>query len=222
MAQAKMPGPQPARGDFQMVARRERDDHAGENHGHANNLREVQPGAEPEPFDQHGERRDEALGEQNRPAAAEPRQRLKIRGVAEADAGQSAQDKNGKRPAAGARAERVRPNRQKKHGAADAPEIRLHAAQPRRGAMAANGGDGKQQRGEQRGEHVGCKREIFGAANPVWRSRRADERSELLVILVRGNAPPASTSTPLSLRILAMSGATQRLFLSFREIGLMR
>jgi hypothetical protein len=35
--------------------------------------------------------------------------------------------------------------------------------------MAANGGDGKQQGGEQRGEHVGCERKIFGVANPVWR-----------------------------------------------------
>ncbi len=180
--------PQPARGDFQMVARRERDDHPGENHGHANNFREVQPGAEPEPFDQHGEQRGEALGEQNRPAAAEARQRLIISGVAEADAGQSAQDKNGERPAVRARAERICPNRQEKHGADNAPEICLHAAQPRRGAMAANGGDGKQQRGEQRGEHVGCKRKIFDAANSAWPSRPADEQLKLLVMLVRGKA----------------------------------
>ena len=71
-----------------MVARRERDGHAGQNHGDAKNFRQIQPRAEPEPFDQRGERRGEALREQNGPAAAEPRQGLKIGGVAQADAGQ--------------------------------------------------------------------------------------------------------------------------------------
>ena len=161
MALARIPIFQSARGDFQMVARRERDDHAGENHGHAKNFREVQPGAEPEPFDHRGEQRGEALGEQNGPAAAQPRQRLEIGGVAQADAGQPAQDKNGKRRAAGAGAQRVRPDGQKQHGAADAPEIGLHAAEPRGGAMAADGGDGEQQGGEQRGKHVGGERYFF-------------------------------------------------------------
>ena len=42
---------------------------------------------------------------------------------------------------------------QKNKRADDAPEIGLDAAQPRGGAMAADRGNGEQQRGEQRGEH---------------------------------------------------------------------
>ena len=123
--------------------------------------------AEPEPFNHRGARRDEALGEENRPAAAEPRQGLKIRRVAEADAGETAQNKNGKRspevPAPKVFAQIAR-KKKRRRCARNWPR----AAQPHGGAMAANGGDGKQQRGEQCGEHVGCGWEFFGAANPVW------------------------------------------------------
>ena len=109
--------------------------------------------AEPQPFNRDGGWRDQALREQNRAAAAESWQGLEQRGVAQADPGQPAPNEKPKRRAGRARAEHVRPDRQKEKRAGDAPEIRLDAAQPRGGAMAAHRGNGKQQRGEQRGEH---------------------------------------------------------------------
>ena len=147
--------PQPARGDFQMIARRERDNHPGENHDHAKNFREVQPGAEPEPFDERGEGRGETLREQNGAAAAEPGQRLEIRAVAEADAKEAAQHE----PfgcAVETGAEKVRPNGQENGSESDAPEIGLDAADLPGGAITADGGRGEEQRGEQGREHQSC------------------------------------------------------------------
>ena len=158
------PGPQPARRNFQMVARGHRDGHAGEDDRDAKDFRQIQSGAEPEPFDQRGARGGEALREQDCPAAAKPRQGLKIRRVAQADAGEAAQNENGKCNAGRARAEKVRPDGQEEKRAADAPEIGLDTPQPRGGAMPANGGHGKQQRGQERGKHDGYGRKRFDAA----------------------------------------------------------
>ena len=130
--------------------------------------------------------------------------------------------KTGKRRAARARAQRVCPEGQEQHGPADAPEIGFHAAKPRGSAMAANGGDGEQQGGEQRGKHVGCERRFSGPTNPVGRLRRADEPLEFLVRLVRGHAVGVFGFHAAFLEDFGDVRCDQRLFLSFRETGLMR
>src|SRR5208282_335003 len=136
-----------------MVAGRKRDGHATQDHGDAKYLRDVELGAKPEPFNHDGNGRGEALREQNGAAAAKSRQSLEIRRVTQANAGQPAQNENGKCRATCAGAQGVRPDRQKKKRAANTPEIGLDTTEPRRGAMTADCGQGEQQRGEQRGEH---------------------------------------------------------------------
>ena len=81
------------------------------------------------------------------PAAAESRQRLKKAAVAQADARQAAQNKNGKRVTVKTGAESVRPNGEEPGCQTGTSKIGFHAADLRGRAMAANCGNGKRQRG---------------------------------------------------------------------------
>ena len=135
------------RGDPAVIAR-QRDGHAGQNHRDAEKLRTRQHRAEPEPFDQDGEGRDEALREQHGAAAAKPGQRLEKSGVAEADAEESAHDEKRQRRTRQVRRQKGAPTaREKKQRGGNAPEVGLRAADLTRTAVAAYGGDGEQERG---------------------------------------------------------------------------
>ena len=73
--------------------------------------------------------------------------RLKIAGVAQPDPEKSADDKQWKRRAGKPAAENVRPERKTKRGGGNTPEICLRAADLSGAAVAADRGNGKQQRG---------------------------------------------------------------------------
>jgi hypothetical protein len=87
------------------------------------------------------------------PVAAGAVRHCESRTVRRLPSRQPAGDKNPKRRPGGACAQRIGPERQKKRRTDNPPEIGFHTAQSRGGAMTAQGGNRKQQRGEQRGKH---------------------------------------------------------------------
>src|SRR2546423_14211720 len=111
-----------------MLARHQGDGDAHQNSQSAENLDGSETGAEPGPFDQRAERSRQALNQQHGKTGAQTGQRLEQGDVAEADAENAAEEKDGERVALQADSKTVRPNAEKKGGASKTPEVGFSAA----------------------------------------------------------------------------------------------
>ena len=155
-------GEPPPLGGFGRPARDQRDDEAGQDGAATGDFDGVHGIAQPEPFRSHGERRGQAMNQQNREARTDPGKSLEEREVAQSETNEAAEEKPREKGARQTHAPDVRKDSQQRRGEEQAPEVRLVAAHVAHGPVGGHGRERKENGGQQRREHgarvlTGCR-----------------------------------------------------------------